>query len=96
MEVANVFNVVFQHHQPVNAKAPGKARIFARVNAAFASNDWMDHAAATKFYPAGLTTNIATSPLAKYATSGKLKTWLSEWKIKRLDFNFNLAFVIAG
>src|SRR5436190_13034607 len=86
--MANVFDVVFHHHQTLYPHPPGKACVLVRVDAAFCQYVRMDHAAAKKLYPAGVTANITTLLFTKWTAQGKFKTRFSEGEIERLGLNF--------
>src|SRR5579884_505116 len=51
LEVADVLYVVLEHHQAVDAEAPGEAAVFYRIDFGFFKHVRVDHAAAAELDP---------------------------------------------
>src|SRR3989338_3761085 len=92
--MANIFNAVFHHHQPVDSKPPSETTVLIRINTAFPQDIRVYQAAAQKLDTTGMGANLAAGLFAKWARQGKFETGFGKWEIKWLGFNFQLLAVI--
>src|SRR5438552_1157754 len=80
-EVAYVVDVVLQHGGALDAHAEGEAGELARVVAAVAQDDGMDHAGAGNLQPAGVLADAAAGAATNHAVHVHLDARLGEREV---------------